>query len=390
MPGAAPAAAEPAAPTADSRGGASFDFHDTMAAFRHFLDKMDPVNMWILRTAGVAGLLALAYLMLVIFSGQLAKLDTNPNATQIMGNLRIAAMVLNVALILCSVSVLMMMFDEKGAGIGVGALGLGLNFLLPILLFAVAGRSIATAAIIVRLRPAAMALTVLGLTKYAIDLVLWLIALPQRAHQKADVGGNRKVDAAQQKVAKDANMFSPCWKLPYCREVIRKQCPAFLARRTCWKFGRGCYCDEEMISRIIRGESLDVIKSPTRMSTTKAPCGRCYIYLEHQGHKFRMMSPLSLPATIGICYFAAPFYRIGFEKLFSNLDSFWNSLGISDPHALATGALKTDPQNIKDVTAMQPVNVMGVAEVMFGIILGFMLLVYISKFIEWAIFKAKL
>src|SRR5690606_15002635 len=100
----------------------------------------------------------------------------------------------------------------------------------------------AASSIIVPLRTAGYVLTVVGLIKGLLDLVLWFTELPTRMKQRADVGVDKKAEPAQQKVAAHANMFSPCWKLPFCREVIRKQCPAFLAKKRCWKFGRGCYC----------------------------------------------------------------------------------------------------------------------------------------------------
>ena len=125
-----------------------------------------------------------------------------------------------------------------------------------------------------------------------------------------------------------------------CREVIRKQCPAYLAKKRCWKFGRGCYCDEEMISRIIRGESLDVIKAPTRMSREgKPPCGRCYIYIEHQSHKFRMLSPLALPATLAGIFFGWPYYLQAFKVLDKAMDAVWKSLNFNPANLIHPATL---------------------------------------------------
>lgn len=367
-----------------------------MPGFRDVLDKLDPIAFWLLRVFGTAGALALAYLVLVMFSGNLGKpmADLDPEhktlALQILKNLKTTCTVLNWALIVCAVSSIIVAFDEATVTFVVAAVGVGIYFGLQFLLKPLIGNVDAIAVIITTLRPAGYTLTFLGGAKYALDALLWIISLPDRVRQRADVGVGKQAEPAQQKIARDANMFSPCWKLPFCREVIRKQCPAFLAKRTCWKFGRGCYCDEEMISRIIRGESMDVIKAPTRMSREgKAPCGRCYIYLEHQTHKFRMMSPLALPATILICFVGAPLYAALFERFSGTIDSFFGAISF-DPHNLTPKAVATDPNNVKDVTSLQPHQVTAVAEWMFGFIIGIMLLVYISKFIEWAIYKAKL
>jgi hypothetical protein len=186
-------------------------------------------------------------------------------------------------------------------------------------------------------------------------------------------------------------MTSPCWKLPFCRESIRKQCPAFLARTTCWKFGRGCYCDEEMISRIVRGEALDMIKAPTRQSRQgKAPCERCYIYLEHQTYKFRMLSPLALPVTVLTIWLLWPAYSKAFQIANKGFDSIWNSLSFNvnklTPNALSTSAESLEAMGKIGNNAAEFAHY---AQNMFGVLLGFMMLIYLSKAIEWAIFKAK-
>jgi hypothetical protein len=41
------------------------------------------------------------------------------------------------------------------------------------------------------------------------------------------------------------------------------------------------------------------------------------------------------------------------------------------------------------MSQLNPDQVTHVALVIFGVLLGFMLLIYISKFIEWAIYTAK-
>jgi hypothetical protein len=258
-----------------------------------------------------------------------------------------------------------------------------------LLLFNHVGRTAGIGIITLSLRQAGIVFIALALLKFLVDATFWIRQLPERMQARADVGVAQKAEPAQRRIAKNATAFSPCWQLPFCREVIRKQCPAYLARKTCWKFGRGCYCDEEMISRIIRGESINVIKAPTRMSRKgKPPCGRCYIYLEHQSHKFRMLSPLAVPATVIAVYLLWPVYTQLFTGFNHYLNKFWDLVSFN-PRSLATGSFKIDPESVKQMNQLNSDQVTHVALVIFGILLGFMLLIYISKFIEWAIYKAK-
>jgi hypothetical protein len=67
----------------------------------------------------------------------------------------------------------------------------------------------------------------------------------------------------------------------------------------------------------------------------------------------------------------------------------WRGLSSVDATKLTPEAIKARSSG-DEVGQLSTEDVMHVAAVMFGVILGFMLLIYISRFIEWAIYKAKL
>ena len=113
--------------------------------------------------------------------------------------------------------------------------------------------------------------------------------------------------------------YGKCWQLPFCHQAIRDVCPAYLAKRTCWKFGRGCNCDPEMIEMMIRQgarkagvvspdkqriqqeyirDELEADGAKTRERTI--PCSRCPIYNEHQRQKFALLNPFFIVITIVI------------------------------------------------------------------------------------------
>ena len=347
-----------------------------------WLDKIEPYVSWVFRVALLAGVLSLAFILYSIFAGKLGTLAATPAQLK---NLQLSVSIFHWSLVLMAICGILLALDVKALGIALVVGGLAVHFGAPWLLFGYVGKTQAILAIVATLRGTGFWLVVLGVLRAAFDLMQWIIELPDRKKQRADVGVGRKAEAAQVRIARDATMFSPCWKLPFCREVIRKQCPAFLAKKTCWKFGRGCYCDEEMISRIIKGESLEVIKAPTRLSKTgKAPCGRCHIYLEHQGFKYKMLSPLALPITGAVMFFVWPIWTQAFMAF--STAPFWDALSF-DAKKLTPEAMVTDSKTSGGLPAEQ---VMQVATILFGVLIGFFVLIYVCKFIEWFVYKAKL
>ena len=362
------------------------------SAIRQVLNVFDGPASWALRVSIVVGGLCLAFLLAATLFGGAGNLAANPKAAELVKNLGYAAKGLSVALVVASISAILISYEDNKLGVIIVAIAVALEFGVPLALKAVVGDNSASGTIAAPLRQAGVVLFVVGIIKATIDLFDFLFKLPDRIKMRqANVGTGRPTEAKQRAIASKASMMSPCWQLPFCREAIRVLCPAFIAKKTCWKFGRGCYCDEEMIARIVRGEPMESIKAPTRISQSKPPCGRCYIYLEHQTYKFRMLSPLALPATILVAFLGYPLYAQFFKLFDKGLSSLWGSLSFSTS-GLTPEALQANPEAQKAAqdAAYSASQVQGIAQTLIGIMLGFFLLIYITKSIEWAIFKAKL
>ena len=363
-------------------------------SIRRALDMIESPASWALRVFGVVGLLCLAFLLAALFFGGISTLGaTNPKTADVVRNLTYAAKGFSVCLLVAAIASLLLSYDDNKLGAIIAAIGVALMFGTPLLIKAAAGDSDAgfylSRDVVPPLIGVGRLLFYLGAFKATIDLFDFLWKLPDRVKTKvADVGQGRPTEAKQRAIASQANMLSPCWQLPFCREAIRVLCPAFIAKKTCWKFGRGCYCDEEMIGRIVRGEPMAVISAPTRVSQGKPPCGRCYIYLEHQTYKFRMLSPLALPATIAIGFFGYPLYEKAFQVFDKGLQSVWGMFSFTPPVPKIIDTAQVNKDEI--VNQMSAAQVSGIAQAIIGVMLGFFLLIYISKSIEWAIFKAKL
>jgi hypothetical protein len=355
-----------------------------VGSIRRATEALDPVAFWIFRVALFGAAASLLYLLYATFAGRIGQ----PGVPAALAHsLTTTATILHWSLILLAISGVWLSLDMAYLGLSLIGIGLLIHFGVPWALLGYVGQTKLVAALAAILRSTGFAIAVIGVLKQAYELMIWAIALPDRMKMKADIG-SRQIEPAQRRIAREANMLSPCWKLPFCREVIRKQCPAFLAKKTCWKFRRGCYCDEEMIGRIIRGESLEAIKSPTRLSRTgKPPCDRCHIYLEHQGYKFKMLSPLAFPATVIIVYFLWPLYVTLFTAF--GKSPVWNALSF-DASKLTPDAIATTTPGAHDTATLNSDSVLHIATILIGVLLGFFVFVYVSKFIEWAIYKAKL
>lgn len=101
--------------------------------------------------------------------------------------------------------------------------------------------------------------------------------------------------------------FSRCWQLPYCRDFLLAVCPAFQARIKCWKYGRGCFCDQSMNDFLVaKVRSLPSAKEQEALERDiseraavvsrewkghRPPCADCPIFLEHQRLKQRFLTP---------------------------------------------------------------------------------------------------
>ncbi len=376
----------------------SSGFQNFCDSFTSILDKGEDLFTWAARLALPIAGLSLAYILAAVFAGGAPNLTNNLNATQVqlVHFMVLASQAFTYSIIGLAVALLLLSYDDNRLGAIVTGVALAMSLGMPIVLRILLGASNAAA---MQMTPiffhAGRILLPIGLFKATIDLGVWAWNLPNRIKSRQSVAGavgfGKTVESKQQRIARNANMFSPCWNLPFCREAIRVLCPAYLARKTCWKFGRGCYCDEEMVGRIVRNEPIEAIKAATTRQCKEAPpCARCYIFLEHQTHKFRMMSPLALPSAIALMFVGWPIYNtlflgftMGYTKLFSTLSFNPTAHGPKDLQASA------ESQAAASASALSPQDIAQYSSYVMAALLGFFLLIYISKGIEWAIFKAK-
>lgn len=119
-------------------------------------------------------------------------------------------------------------------------------------------------------------------------------------------------DEEKRNKPKKPKIYGACWDLEFCREYVRSVCPAFKAKKPCWRLKVGCYCDEKTIMQAITnfggktGQSQDIMHrlgldkpgvSHLSSAQKRSRCQRCGIYSEHQRQKYRLLSPMVFPAV---------------------------------------------------------------------------------------------
>ncbi len=114
-----------------------------------------------------------------------------------------------------------------------------------------------------------------------------------------------------------AQYYPKCWEMGFCRELVRRVCPAYEKKKSCWKLGLGCYCDEKTILRAHRqaqpgaaqaqtipDASAPVSADSERLvrSLRKSRCKSCAIYSEHQVQKYKILSPMVFPTVLAVLW----------------------------------------------------------------------------------------
>ncbi|MBM3457361.1 MAG: hypothetical protein FJX77_02330 [Armatimonadetes bacterium] len=145
-------------------------------------------------------------------------------------------------------------------------------------------------------------------------LVHGILSLIHAAGNRPQPNAEAAKQAAQVHRTEDV-FLGPCWKLPFCRDTEKKLCPIRASKSPCWRTGRGCYCDQNVILQLSGGHTnqsghvapaalsrtANVVRIKTFQEKREA-CLSCPIYLHHQGQKYKTVGPLTVLALGGLGY----------------------------------------------------------------------------------------
>ncbi len=127
-------------------------------------------------------------------------------------------------------------------------------------------------------------------------------------------------------------LIQKCWNMNFCRDVARQVCPAWAAKKPCWRLRSGCLCDERVITHALaakmgdtqRAAKTETAKAPATAISQKAKaerCRRCAIYAERQRQKYRLLVPFVIPVSAVIMYFAYAHIKGAIYRLLLGVDT---------------------------------------------------------------------
>lgn len=335
----------------------------------------------------VFGLVAF-YLVYVVIAGQLGTIT--PAGVKVLNTVSQALVISGTVTAVC---LALLTLEEFTWMVGVGVAGIALMFGFPALVANYADPQSNEAA-----RAVLYGGTLAG---KAIIVVVGLRVIYEIYRQLAEGGERKRRKEVEEERARirekprkkvSESPFAPCWEMPFCHEAVRDLCPAYKARKTCWRFGRGCNCDPDLIETLIRsrvptavqgaGERegayirSDLQADAVRSRSEKTiPCRQCPIYTDHQRRKYRVFSPLVILVTIVL-------FGVFFEPLKQVYSSITHAVA-----SLASGmALGQETASIdwwKDYLDNSTL------QTAFVIILGLFLLTWVIKATEWLILEKK-
>lgn len=353
---------------------------------------------WLFLTCAVIAVLTLLYLLYGILSGAVTR--PRPGTPEMARVVAVTGKVSFIFLLSSSISAsaaLIRYWEVAQLGpcylIAGVATYIGMPLLIQMLLGG-AGTNEATDVIVNAFCSLSIVLVGGGLLRSIVSLIHHLLRKPP-VEVRRERGGRLVVKPKEKVVRARPWAFSPCWKLPFCSESMKRICPVFQRRRSCWRLKQGCQCDPMLIEALLGGlavESSDgtqtivslseleperreeLIKRRWKRVRKKAPCDRCTIFMYHQQLKHQFFSPLIMLAIPIAFYFLwQPYLKVygAFVHIASDL---WKQI------AYEPTKIPFDPEGL-----MTPI-----AQVFVAIIIGSYVLLYATRFLEFVIFKLRL
>ena len=233
---------------------------------------------------------------------------------RVIANVNIATTIFDISFIVVVACLVLRNYSEDLLGYVLSLAGVGLYFGVPYAALTHLGQSAANnAAVLITLeslRTAAVFAFLPGLVLIIRDLYIRLYFALSRVRLDRPSLSVRRAGAAA--VYRNP-IYAKCWQMPYCSDFVRRVCPAFQRRKSCWRIKRGCRCDDNTIMAAMRDGSGDArfrkeltfaMGSKRGRVLTSADkrwrCRECSIYIEHQRQKYQILSVVVMPAVLSL------------------------------------------------------------------------------------------
>ena len=350
-------------------------------------DAMDRLTTLGLQLGGGAFALASVYLLWGLITGSLADAVALPQADRlrVLQNVQLACKVLTISGLVGLISAAIRYYLDEITGYALLMGGAAFHWGVPMLV----GTSLQGVSFQAATLPAYVVAQYSFVGMVALILAGPLIAIDFSYKMR---GVRRKATRGAAVIVPDdehprARFYFFCWQMPYCRDYLRKFCTAYEKKKSCWRLKSGCYCDEEMILRVMKRSATSKLDGfdqryalpDTRKKLTGAEkrrrCRECFIYVEHQKLKYRILSPLTLPAAVMIMWM----YFTPVKSLLHR------ALVLTDRFAgrISFGSGTTEVMGGKWANTASTSNTI---EWLFLICLGMVLVTYLIRGLEYFIF----
>ncbi len=223
-------------------------------------------------------------------------------------------------------------------------------------------------------------LTFGGIGQLLVHLILWL----SRAGTRRPQPRGESAQTAEQVRKLEDRFLGLCWQLPFCRDTDKQLCPVRKTKKPCWRTGRGCYCDQNIVLQLSGGSaymaratgamSQATVVRPKTWSEKRAQCLECPIYLHHQGQKYKVVAPLAL-AGVGFAVFAL------WGTIFSAYPKAIIALGKATA-GFSFGTARGQAPAWANELATQPALVW-----LAAIIIGILVVAYLFHALEWLLYR---
>ena len=283
------------------------------------LDAIETVTTWGWQGGGLVFIAASVYLLWGILDGSLANTASMQLAdrTRVLDNIALFCKVMSASGIILVLSAAIRYYNNEITGYILLIGGALLHWGMPMAI-ASAFQQVSLAAIseslyniVGNFRIVGIIAVVTALPFILADFWFKIQGVRRDVPRKAVVVGKGKADEPPK-----SRFHIFCWQMPFCRDYLRGFCKAYEQRKSCWRIKSGCYCDEDMILRVMKTSNTgkmagfdqkfsDVAGGKSRDMTAaqrRERCRQCFLYVEHQKQKYRMLSPLAFPATAFILW----------------------------------------------------------------------------------------
>ena len=338
-----------------------------------------------------AFLVSVAYIVYGIYGGHLSG-EIEP---RVMKNIQMMGQIMALSGGLGTICLIVITFDEVAFAVVAGLVGLGLVFGFPLLVAGQLDQGGARAAEVI-LRWSSVAgqfiVLVVGI-RILVEIVNYILKAPDR---QAKMSAQQGIEGEKKSTSRSNWILQKCWQMPYCHDAIKDVCPAFKARKNCWRIRQGCNCDPTMIEALIRAggatrgkgdtSSGKVAQEAYMRSDLEADiklgsgertreCKVCPIFNEHQRQKFNLLNPIIIIAAIVGLLAAYPIMQKLYAVSIVGLSSLASQYTYGASESVSRWIERLDSPAVW---------------VFFYVIVGLVVMSYVLKFVEWAILIKKL